>query len=90
MNYAVKVIIAMISATLRVHTTSRKVSKAIVDSIGPDNKDMRNLTVKGIATPSEAKISVRYDGKIETFISTMEDLLRCVQAANTTVESIAK
>jgi hypothetical protein len=65
-------------------------SRAIVDSLSPDNKNMKGLIVKTVSTPSEARITVNYDGRIETFISTMEDFLRCIQAAHATIERITK
>lgn len=71
----------MIQATLTIRTSSTKMAKSIVDSVTPDNKNMKGLSITNRANPSYARFVIRYDGRIETFISTMEDLLRCVQAS---------
>jgi hypothetical protein len=39
--------------------------------------------------PSYARFTIQYDGRIETFISTMEDLLRCIQAATMMLNKMA-
>jgi len=49
---------------------------------------MQGLTVKAKATTGAAIFEVVFDGKIETFISTLDDLLRCLQAAKGTIDKI--
>jgi hypothetical protein len=64
-------------------------AKTIIESVEPDNK-MKDLTITSRATPTNASFHISYTGRIETFISTLDDLLRCVQAANATLEIIRK
>ena len=49
---------------------------------------MQGLTVKAKATTRAAILDAVFDGKIETFISTLDDLLRCLQAAKATIGKI--
>jgi hypothetical protein len=65
-------------------------AKTIIESVEPDNTKMTGLTIRSRATPTEASFHIRYSGRIETFISTLDDLLRCVQAANATLGIIRK
>jgi hypothetical protein len=46
---------------------------------------MKDLRIRSRATRNGAFFSIAYDGRIETFISTLDDLLRCVQAADATL-----
>ena len=80
----------MIEATIRLRVPSARISESIVKSVAPDNNNMKGLTVKAQAMPREAKFVIQFDGRVETFISTMEDLLRCVQASNMTLQKIGK
>jgi len=64
-------------------------AKTIIESVQPDNK-MNGLTITSRAMPTNASFHISYMGRIETFISTLDDLLRCVQAANATLGIIRK
>jgi hypothetical protein len=50
---------------------------------------MKGLTVKGEALDRSASFSLEFGGKIETFIFTLDDLLRCLQAAKETLTKIS-
>jgi hypothetical protein len=65
-------------------------AKTIMESVEPDNAKMKGLTITSRATPTNASFRIVYSGRIETFISTLDDLLRCVQAANATLGIIRK
>ena len=65
-------------------------SRSIVDCVKPDNANMKDLTITTRATRNSASLSVVYAGRIETFISTLDDLLRCIQAAKATLGIIRK
>jgi hypothetical protein len=65
-------------------------SESIVKSLEPDNAEMKGLDIATRATAKYASFSITYDGRIETFISTLDDLLRCVQAADATLGMIRK
>jgi hypothetical protein len=49
---------------------------------------MEGLTVRAKATTRAAIFDIVFKGKIETFISTLDDLLRCLQAAKGTIDKI--
>ena len=65
-------------------------SKSIVKSLEPDNAEMKGLNILTRATANYMSFSIVFDGRIETFISTLDDLLRCVQAADSTLAMISK
>jgi len=65
-------------------------SKSIVKSLEPDNAEMKGLNILTRATANYVSFSIVFDGRIETFISTLDDLLRCVQAADATIGMISK
>lgn len=80
----------MIKARLRLRVSSLAVSRSLARSVTPDNVGMKGLTVESRTSPSAVKYIIRHDGKIETFISSMEDMLRCIQAASVTLHKIGK
>ncbi|HEX9196903.1 MAG TPA: KEOPS complex subunit Pcc1 [Candidatus Bathyarchaeia archaeon] len=69
---------------------SRAMSKSIVKSLEPDNAEMKGLNILTRAAANYVTFSIVFDGRIETFISTLDDLLRCVQAADATLGMIGK
>lgn len=78
----------MITAKLRLKTPSARASKSLVRAVGPDNA-MPMLTMASRATRREATFKVLFDGKIETFISTLDDLIQCLQAAEGTLNRVS-
>jgi hypothetical protein len=50
---------------------------------------MKGLTVKGKALDRSASFTLEFGGKIETFIFTLDDLLRCLQAAKETLTKVS-
>ncbi len=80
----------MIKATVTVKVSNPQTARSIIGSIQPDNEKMKGLTVTATASHNRASFHISHDGKIETFISTLEDMLRCIQAAEGTLQGIAK
>ena len=80
----------MIKARLKIATSSKKVSQSLVRAVKPDNLEMKGLRVDGRATPTSAEFSIVCDGKIETFIFTLDDMLVCLQAARGTLNRITR
>jgi hypothetical protein len=78
----------MIRARLTLRVSSSAVSRSLAQSITPDNIGMKGLIVEPMTSPSAVKYVIKYDGKVETFISTVEDMLRCIQAASVTLKKI--
>ena len=79
----------MIRANIVIPIRNRASSKSLIESVQPDNLNMKGLEVKGKPSDLAASFRLEYDGKIETFISTLDDLLRCLQAAKETLEKIS-
>ena len=79
----------MIKAQVKIAATNKAMAKMLVDSVQPDNLNMQGLKVKGKALDRSASFSLEFDGKIETFIFTLDDLLRCLQAAKETLEKVS-
>ncbi len=80
----------MIRARLTLRVSSLAVSRSLAQSVTPDKVGMKGLTVESKTSPSTVKYIIKHDGRIETFISTMEDMLRCIQAASVTLHKIGK
>ena len=80
----------MIEATIKIQTHSRRTAKSLVECVEPDNVKMAGLTITSRATPRNASFHISSSGRIETFISTVDDLLRCIQAADATLKIIRK
>ena len=79
----------MITAQIRISTKNKATSRSLVESVQPDNLKMKGLNVKGKALDRSASFSLEFDGKIETFIFTLDDLLRCLHAAKETLEKVS-
>jgi len=65
-------------------------AKSIVQSIEPDNIGMEGLKIEPRISTENAYFTITHSGKIETFISTLDDVLRCIQAARSTLQGIVK
>jgi hypothetical protein len=79
----------MITAQIKIATPNKATSRSLVASVQPDNVNMKGLNVKGKALDRTASFTLEFDGKIETFIFTLDDLLRCLQAAKETLEKVS-
>lgn len=80
----------MIRAKVKIRVASAAMSKSLVESTEPDNLGMTGLRITSHAFPRSARFTISYEGRIETFISTLEDMLRCIQAARGTLQGIAE
>ena len=80
----------MIRAKLRVSADNREMSRSIIECVKPDNVGMKGLEVSSRTTSKNAYLSLTFDGGIETFISSLDDLLRCIQAARATLKTLSK
>jgi hypothetical protein len=79
----------VIRAQIRISTPNKATSKSLIASVQPDNLNMKGLRVKGKALDHSASLTLEFAGKIETFIFTLDDLLRCLQAAKETLEKVS-
>jgi hypothetical protein len=65
-------------------------AQSIVQSIEPDNVGMEGLKIEPRISKENAYFTITHSGKIETFISTLDDVLRCIQAARSILHGIVK
>ncbi len=80
----------MIRANIKIATPNKATSRSLVESVQPDNVNMKGLKVKCKAMERAASFTLEFRGKIETFIFTLDDLLRCLQAAKETLDKVSK
>jgi len=80
----------MIKARIRIRVTSRDMAASIAQSIEPDNIGMEGLKMEPRIAAKNVYFTIMHSGKIETFISTLDDVLRCIQAARSTLHEIVK
>ncbi len=80
----------MIRARIRISATGKDMAESIVQSIEPDNIGMEGLKIVPRISAENAYFTITRSGKIETFISTLDDVLRCIQAARSTLHGIVK
>ncbi|TMI44691.1 hypothetical protein E6H19_07035 [Candidatus Bathyarchaeota archaeon] len=79
----------MIRAQIKIPTPNKATSRSLVESVQPDNLKMKGLRVKGKTLGRTASFTLEFGGKIETFIFTLDDLLRCLQAARETLTKVS-
>jgi len=79
----------VIRAEIKISTPNKVTSRSLVASVQPDNLNMKGLKVRGKALDRSASFTLEFGGKIETFIFTLDDLLRCLQAAKETLEKVS-
>lgn len=65
-------------------------SRSIIECVEPDNVGMKGFQVASRAASKNVYLSMSFDGGIETFISSLDDLLRCIQAARATLKILSK
>ena len=80
----------MIRARLNVRTESMKLSRSVIKASRPDNSGLQELRITWLAGYESARFLVEYDGKIETFISTLDGMLSRIQAATKTLKTITQ
>ena len=76
-------------ATIKLEYDDEKVAEAVADAVSPDNfKTPVGLTVKTIRRKNAVVTEVVAEGKMATFIATLDDLLSSVTVAEKTVRAI--
>jgi len=78
-----------LEATITLEYDDEKVAEAVTDAVSPDNfKTPVGLTVKTIRIKNAVVTEVAAEGKMATFIATLDDLLSSVAVAEKTVRVI--
>ena len=80
----------MIKARIRIRTPNRAIAASITQSIEPDDVGLKGLRIEPRISARNMSFTITHSGKIETFISTLDDFLRCIQAARSTLHRIVK
>ncbi len=76
-------------ATLTLEYEEPKVAEAIAAAIWPDNlKTPADMTVATMLNGNEVKTDIDSNGKIDTFIATIDDLLFCISVAEKSLKTI--
>lgn len=78
-------------ATITLEYTDAKTADAIANAVSPDNfKTPTGLTIKTERKNNHVLTEVKNEGKLTTFIATIDDLLFCVSTAEKTLRTLTK
>jgi hypothetical protein len=80
-----------LEATITLEYRDAKTAGAIANSVSPDNfKTPLGLSIKTASKGSRVLTEVKAEGKLSTFIATIDDLLFCVSTAEKTLRAVTK
>jgi len=80
-----------LEATITLEYGDAKTADAIANSVSPDNfKAPTGLYIKTTKKGSSVLTEVKTEGKLVTFIATIDDLLFCVSTAERTLRTVIK
>ena len=73
-------------ATIILEYGNRKKAHAVADAVSPDNyKVPEGLTVKTVTKNKTVVTEISFEGKMDTFIATIDDLLESASTAEKTL-----
>jgi len=80
-----------LEATITLEYGDAKTADAIANAVSPDNfKVPTGLFIKTVRKGSRVLTEVKTEGKLATFIATIDDLLFCVSTAEKTLRTVTK
>jgi hypothetical protein len=80
-----------LEATITLEYGDAKTADAIANAVSPDNfKTPAGLFIKTVRKGNSVLTEVKTEGKLATFIATIDDLLFCVSTAEKTLRTITK
>jgi hypothetical protein len=80
-----------LEATITLEYGDAKTADAIANAVSPDNfKTPMGLSIKTASKGSHVLTEVKAEGKLSTFIATVDDLLFCVSTAEKTLRAVTK
>jgi hypothetical protein len=80
-----------LEATITLEYCDAKTADAIANGVSPDNfKTPSGIFVKTIRKGSQVFTEIKTEGKLATFIATIDDLLFCVSTAEKTLRAVTK
>jgi hypothetical protein len=77
----------MIRARLKIAVKNRQIANSLMKAVEPDNQ-VPHLQITGQPEPGSLSLNITFDGTVETFIFTLDDMLACLQAAMETLNNI--
>ena len=78
-------------ATITLEYGDTEIADAVANAVSPDNfKTPPGLSIKTASKGSRVLTEVKAEGKLSTFIATIDDLLFCVSTAEKTLHTIIK
>ncbi len=78
-------------ATITLEYGDAEIADAVADAVSPDNfKTPPGLSIKTVSEGSRVLTEVKAEGKLSTFIATIDDLLFCVSTAEKTLRTLTK
>ena len=78
-------------ATITLEYANAKTADAIAKAVSPDNfKTPTGLTIKNARKNSGVLTEINAEGKLSTFIATIDDLLFCVSTAEKTLHAVTE
>lgn len=78
-------------AEITLEYADSKLANAIANAVSPDNfKTPKGLTVDTFCENSKVVTRIKCDGRFQTFISTIDDLLFCVSVAEKSLRALKK
>jgi hypothetical protein len=80
-----------LEATITLEYRDAKTADAIANAVSPDNfKTPEGLGIKTVRKDRQVLTEIRNEGKLSTFIATIDDLLFCVSTAEKTLHTLTK
>jgi hypothetical protein len=80
-----------LEATITLEYRDAKTADAVANAVSPDNfKTPTGLSIKTASKDSHVLTEVEAEGKLSTFIATIDDLLFCVSTAEKTIHIVTK
>jgi len=78
-----------LKATIIIEYDDAKVAKAVEAAVSPDNlKTPADMTVKTVLNRNTVTTEIDAEGKIATFIATIDDLLFCISVAEKALKTM--
>lgn len=78
-------------ATITLEYGNAEIADAVANAVSPDNfKTPLGLSIKTVSEGSRVLTEVEAEGKLSTFIATIDDLLFCVSTAEKTLRTLSK
>jgi hypothetical protein len=80
-----------LEATITLECGDAEIADAVANAVSPDNfKTPKGLFIKTTSKGRYVLTEIESEGKLSTFIATIDDLLFCVSTAEKTLRAVTK